>query len=125
RDPEARFGDETAFDAALGADEPDGVARMASFDQRPPDRDRRQHMAAGAAARDHRPDRTRLPGHDVAGRRVERPWRATFNSTPTAPIAITSDEPPYDTNGSGTPVTGSRPMTAPMLMTAWPTIHAV
>ena len=33
--------------------------------------------------------------------------------------------PPNDTNGSGTPDTGSRPTTDPMLMTACPTIHAV
>ena len=44
------------------------------------------------------------------------------------PIAVsvnTSDEPPNDTSGKGTPVIGSKPVTAPMLMTAWPTIHAV
>ena len=36
-----------------------------------------------------------------------------------------SEEPPDDTSGSGTPMTGSRPMTAPMLMTAWTRIQVM
>ena len=36
-----------------------------------------------------------------------------------------NDEPPDDTNGSGTPVMGSTPTTAPMLTNAWTRIHAV
>ena len=40
-------------------------------------------------------------------------------------MAMMSEDPPNDTNGSGTPVTGSTRTTAPMLMTAWPTTHAV
>ena len=34
-----------------------------------------------------------------------------------------NDEPPADTNGIGTPITGNRPITTMMLITAWPTIH--
>ena len=42
---------------------------------------------------------------------------------PVANMVVISAEPPNDTNGSGIPVTGSSPTTAPMLMTAWPTTH--
>ena len=34
------------------------------------------------------------------------------------PIVVIREEPPEDTSGSGTPMTGSRPMTAPMLTIA-------
>jgi len=34
-------------------------------------------------------------------------------------------EPPYETNGSGIPVSGARPMTALTLTAAWPQISAV
>ena len=40
-------------------------------------------------------------------------------------MVTTSDEPPEETNGSGTPVIGRRPMTAPMLTNAWTTNQAV
>ena len=56
---------------------------------------------------------------------VGRICRPTLASTPAANIVVTSAVPPNDTNGSGMPVTGSSPTTAPMLMTAWPTIHTV
>ena len=36
-----------------------------------------------------------------------------------------SDVPPCDMNGSGTPSTGKTRSTTPMLMSAWPTIHTV
>ena len=36
-----------------------------------------------------------------------------------------SDEPPCETSGSGTPVTGKRASTTPMFMNACPQIHAV
>ncbi len=37
----------------------------------------------------------------------------------------TRDEPPNDTSGSGMPVIGSRPTTAPMFTTAWVRIQPV
>ena len=40
-------------------------------------------------------------------------------------MVITSDDPPKEMKGSGIPVTGSSPMTAPMLMTAWLVIQHV
>ena len=40
-------------------------------------------------------------------------------------MTITSDEPPNETNGNGRPVTGSSPITAPILMNAWLTIQQV
>ena len=44
---------------------------------------------------------------------------------PSANIVVMSEEPPDETRGSGTPMTGRRLMTAPMLMTAWTTIHVM
>ena len=51
--------------------------------------------------------------------------RAKDSSMPEANIVVMSEEPPEDTSGSGTPMTGSRPITAPMLMIAWMTIQAM
>ncbi len=50
--------------------------------------------------------------------------RAKAISAPSAASDITSDEPPEDTNGKGTPVTGSSSRTTAMLITAWPMIQA-
>jgi len=47
-----------------------------------------------------------------------------FMRMPAASMVITSEEPPKEMNGSGIPVTGSRPITAPTLMTVSLTIHA-
>ena len=80
------------------------------------DRQRRGHVTAGSATGDHCMDRA--AGH-------ARPWRATFTRTPAPTIVQTSAVPPNDTNGKGTPVTGSTPTTPPRLSTAWPTIQAV
>ena len=44
-------------------------------------------------------------------------------ATPAAPRHMIRDDPPADTNGIGTPMTGSRLTTTPMLTNAWPTIH--
>ncbi len=52
------------------------------------------------------------------------PLRAMLMSTPAAAIVITSDEPPNEMNGSGIPVTGSTPTTAPTLMTVSAPTHA-
>jgi len=38
--------------------------------------------------------------------------------------ATTRLEPPYETNGSGIPVSGARPSTAATLIAAWPQIIA-
>jgi hypothetical protein len=39
-----------------------------------------------------------------------------FINTPTAASETTSEDPPYERNGRGTPVMGSRPVTAPRLI---------
>jgi hypothetical protein len=44
---------------------------------------------------------------------------------PTAASETTRAEPPNDTNGSGTPVIGRSPVTAPRFTTACTPIHAV
>ena len=47
-----------------------------------------------------------------------------FTRIPAAASVMTIDVPPYETNGSGIPVTGRRPSTAPMLITASVAIQA-
>ena len=46
-------------------------------------------------------------------------------STPTPNMLMTSDVPPYEMNGSGTPVTGHADVTTPMFTSACTTIDAV
>jgi hypothetical protein len=45
--------------------------------------------------------------------------------TPTAASITTRLEPPYETNGSGIPVSGATPIAAAMLIAAWPQTSAV
>ncbi len=51
--------------------------------------------------------------------------RANDTNIPMASRVVTRAEPPAETSGSGTPMTGRRPMTAPMLIIAWPRIQAI
>jgi hypothetical protein len=44
---------------------------------------------------------------------------------PSATKVTSNDDKPAETSGNGTPVMGRTPITAPMLTTAWTTIHAV
>ena len=46
--------------------------------------------------------------------------RAKESRMPRASRVVTSEDPPAETSGSGTPMTGKSPMTAPMLMMACP-----
>jgi hypothetical protein len=50
---------------------------------------------------------------------------ATFSSMPVAASSTSMLDPPKETSGSGTPVIGSTPTTAPMLTSAWTTIQTV
>ena len=52
-------------------------------------------------------------------------WRAMLSSTPKAAMVTTSALPPKDTNGSGTPVMGNTPRTAPMFTKACTTTQQV
>ncbi len=62
----------------------------------------------------------------AAGRpRATRSREAMLMRIPTAAMVMTREEPPYETNGSGMPVTGSTPTTAPTLITAWLVIQTV
>ena len=45
--------------------------------------------------------------------------------TPTPASMMTRLEPPYETNGSGIPVSGATPIAAAMLIAAWPQTSAV
>ena len=44
---------------------------------------------------------------------------------PSANIVVSRAVPPLETSGSGTPMTGSMPITAPTLIRAWPTTQAI
>ena len=48
-----------------------------------------------------------------------------FSSTPDAVNPATSDDPPYDRNGSGNPLAGSIPSATLMLIIAWITRNIV
>jgi len=90
-------------------DTPSGTAvieigvRAAGVVQRLEDRQRRQHVARGAAS-----------GHQNA--RGHRGCLATFIRSPAAVIEAMSELPPDEMNGSVRPVTGKMPTTPPMLM---------
>ena len=99
------------LEATSRADEVHLVARMAARHELLGERERGEHVAAGAAAADQcvrlrhrRAADGREPDRGGAG----RPWRATFTRMPVASMVVMSAEPPNDTNGSGMPVTGSR-----------------
>ncbi|SLG54694.1 Uncharacterised protein [Mycobacteroides abscessus subsp. abscessus] len=51
-------------------------------------------------------------------------WRAALAIKPMKNSAVAVDVPPEEISGSWIPVTGSRPMTYPMLMKDWPIIHS-
>ena len=84
----------------------------AALRQRFRDRERRQHVSGRPPGRDHAP-KLRLRCHDGA----------MLRRMPTAASSTTRLDPPYETNGSGIPVSGATPITAAMLIAAWPQIE--
>src|SRR5262249_45961320 len=95
----------------------DVLHRVAAVDERFSHTERRHHVARRAAAGDHR----ECPVVDLAHRAV----RAQPKSRPAAVIDTSSEVPPNDRNGRVRRVTGSMPVTPPMLMIACTAIHAV
>src|ERR1700741_2509655 len=103
-----------------------GLGRVAPLHQRLPDGDGRHDMPSRAATGNDGPDATRRVSHQRAPQRGQllapdppgHDCLAILASMPAPNMAMTSDDPPNDTNGNGTPVTGRRPTTGPMLMTA-------
>ena len=62
----------------------------------------------------------------VAARfRMASELRAKEMTMPRAKSVVPSADPPLETSGSGTPMTGSTPMTEPMLIIAWTRIHVM
>ena len=124
---EAGGGHQLGLEPPLAADEVDRRAGVARGDQGPGDGEAGHEVAGGAAAGDDRPGAASIgaPARGRAGRSGRRRLAGDVEQDAEAAMVTTSEEPPKETNGSGTPVTGSMPMTAPMLMTACPTIHAV
>src|SRR5690606_31084695 len=76
------------------------------------------HVARGAPA-----------GHQIHGHCANSwrrgSWRAKDSTMPTASRVVTSEEPPAEMKGSGTPSTGSSPSTTAMFTSAWPMIHTI
>ena len=70
-------------------------------------------------------DRLIMLGRAASRARQPGSLRAKESSMPRASRVVTSEDPPADTSGSGTPMTGNSPMTAPMLMMAWPMSQAM
>ena len=79
---------------------------MFALDESIDDGEGGHHMARGATTGDGGEDRHR-------GR------RATFIKRPAAAIDAMSELPPNEMNGKVRPVTGSNPMTPPMLIEIW------
>ena len=98
-----RLRNDRGFEPVGGADK---VNRCAAF-ERIGDGDRRIEVAAGAAA-----------GENDGHARVVRRFRATFAISATATQLTTSELPPNEMNGSGTPVTGQEDETTPMFTKA-------
>ena len=108
-----------------------------AVDERLGDRQAGQQVAGGAAAGDDRPGpvatsagRGDAPPGGASARSRRRGagstgWRAMLSRRPVAARLTSSAEPPNDTNGSGTPVIGMRPITAPMFTAACTSNHAV
>lgn len=111
---EAGVRDETGLDAASAADEVDGCWIMTGIDQCAGHRQPGQEMPGSASSGDECMGR----GSACPAARHHFPLLATLNSTPTPAMVKMSDDPPADTNGSGTPVIGSAPTTAPMFTNA-------
>src|SRR5687768_9816833 len=78
-------------------------------------------VTRGATTRDHNPH----PFVRAAFLRWRFPCRAMLVKIPIAARPITSDVPPNETKGNGTPVTGRAAVTAPILTSAWNAIHTV
>src|SRR5205823_7917728 len=115
RQREPGVGHAPALDPPLAAHEVERRGRVPAGHQGPPDGKAREDVAGRPAAGDdgerRHPWRAPPPGPRPPGRAASVPWRATFTRTPTAARVTTRDEPPKETNGSGTPVTGRRPVT--------------
>jgi hypothetical protein len=84
---------------------------------------------AGGSGREDRSDRTSRTGKlgPAAASASLAPGsrRASDSSTPIAAIVTSKDDKPWEISGSGTPVIGTRPITAQMLTSACTTIQTV
>ena len=106
---------------------------MAAVDEGLGHGQRRQHVAGRAAAGDRGvgPSAGAAAGRFIGAARRRTPsrahrlFRAHPSSRPAAVIVTSSEVPPNDRNGRVRPVTGSMPVTPPMLMMAWAAIQAV
>ena len=116
-----------------GTSSPDGDdfrARLAPRWMRIAERRRAMPRSSGGCRRRDLSRRAARCRRGRAGRRAalasaSGSERANESSTPEATSTDSSDVPPCDMNGSGTPSTGKTRSTTPMLMSAWPTIQTV
>ena len=108
-DREPRLGDHAVFEAAIASDEAHRFDRVAARDELAGERERRVGVTSGTARTEQREHRRSVAGVRAhVGRAAPRcsQRRATLTRMPAAIMRITSDEPPADRNGSGTPETG-------------------
>src|SRR5207247_792691 len=99
---------------------------MAPVAKRPAQGQAGEDVPGGPAPRDH----DQGPAHraffrERAADLPADPALPTDRSTPTAPIDTTSEDPPNETKGRGTPVIGMIPVTAPRFTTACRPSHPV
>src|SRR5581483_4693161 len=123
---------EPRLDPGRAADEVDRCRVVPAGDERAGHREPWQEMTAGAAAGEdgercgrHLSLRFGRAARAHAHRGDPGAFRATFNRMPAAAIVASNEEPPKEMNGSGTPVIGSTPMTAPMFTNACTQNHDV
>ena len=106
------------LDPATTADETHGVHPIdrTVVNEGPCDGQARKYVPRRAASGDH---------HLAPAPRGHGVWRAMLSRIPKATIVTINADPPKETNGSGTPVIGSLPRTAPILTNAWIRIQVV
>src|SRR5205085_2053854 len=132
---EPRVANEAPLRARRG---PDEVDVDAAFRELPPHGERWEHVPGRSAAGDRHLHRDalllpvaacfavsfgRLPFDVPFPAADPDSARPMFTRMPIAASETTSEEPPNDISGSGTPVTGRRPVTAPRFTTTWSPSH--
>src|SRR5450631_2587982 len=90
-----------------------GQSRASGHDLRP----RRVAMTAS--------ERRTTPGRAARASRQPGSLRANDSNIPKANRVAIKADPPLETKGSGTPMTGNSPITEPMLMAAWARIQTI
>ena len=126
---EARLGNQARLDAPTATHQ---MNELRTWHNRPlykrmSDGQPGQHMTCCPSAGDHDTTPTRSNGNTVRNpaSACHEACRAMFRRMPYAAIVTTRALPPKETKGSGSPVMGTTPSTAPMFTNAWTRIQQV